>query len=71
MRWRLALLLICSPLLGLACGPGTPGACSPGINECMSRCPGGGRNDAHEHPPPSTQLNQSPCENACRSQYCR
>jgi len=70
-RFVVLALLFGALLLAPACGAGTPGACEPGINDCLARCPGGGRDDVHQHPPPTTQLNQSPCENACRSQYCR
>ncbi len=69
MRW-LAVLALGGIGLATACGPATPGPCSPGVNECLARCPGGGRSDPHEHPPPTTRNTQSPCEQACQSRYC-
>jgi len=70
-RSGLLALLLCAPLLALGCASGTPGACRPGINECVSRCPQGGSNDIRQPPPPTTQNSESPCERACRTQYCR
>lgn len=73
MRRCIALLslLFGTLLCASGCGAGTPGACRPGINECMSRCPAGGQSDVHEHPPMNTRNSETPCVSACRSQYCR
>ncbi len=71
MRWPSALLLSYLALAAAGCAAGTPGACRPGINECLSRCPEGGQSDVHRHPPTNAQNSETPCESGCRAQYCR